>query len=267
MPLPLKTGWDWGRSANHTRTPQPHMGFYWNMPADAPCAFSSDKGYRSFKRGEMAPHRIIALDDNQVRGIATELRDSHGHEAQTLVRPKTWEDMYQSFDAVDLWFKGSWNLWRVLHLLCDENDGLMTTSDSEMDPEMDSDMDQAARDEIEGWAYNWCTHETNRFTLSTWDQTSDILRLLSPADSQDIHGCNSQVLNVLRAALEYWHDKYKESPHPQEDGKGGDFDRSSDMPEVSLTTTTQDGRQQSAFHALPLLSPHLTDHRFLDLVD
>ncbi len=255
MPLPSKTGWDWGRSANHLRTPQPHMGFYWNMPADAPCAFSSDKAFRSFKRGEMAPHRIVALDDNQVRDIATELRASHGHEAQTLVRPKTWEDMYQSFDAVDLWWKGSWNLWRVLHLLCDENDSLMKTSDSGM----------AIYDEIEGWAYNWCTHETNRITLGTWDQSSDILQLLSPTDSQDIRGCNSWVLDVLRAALEYWHDKYKWSPHPQEHGKAGGFARSSDMPEASLAITTPDGKQQSAFHTPS--SPHFTYHPFLYLVD
>ncbi len=259
MPLPSKTGWDWGRSANYKRTPQPHMGFYWNMPADAACAFSSNKKYRSFERGEIAPHRVVTLNDNQVHDIATALRASHGHKAQTLVRPQTWEDMYQFFDAVDLRMKGPWNLWRVLHLLCDENDGLMTTSDAETG----SDMDPAARDEIEGWAYNWCTHETNRITLGTWDQTSDILQLLSSADSQDIHGCDAQVLDALRDALQYWHDKYKETPHPQDDGNAVNVDRSGDMPEVSLAITTQDGKHSLHLHSLFSRLTSYTTHSYI----
>ncbi|KAG7291827.1 hypothetical protein NEMBOFW57_001848 [Staphylotrichum longicolle] len=215
-------------SANGWRIPQPQMGFYWNLPADAPSAFSKKREQRSISRGLAPKHRAIAWNDARVHAAATTLRAEHGDTVKTLVRPQRWEDLYQFFDTVDLWFEGSWNLWRVLHLLCDEND-VAAQRDS---------LDSAILDEVERWAYKWCTHKTNRLKLATWDQKSDILSVLSESDSSNVAGCRKEALDMLRGALKYWHGHYK-IPVPEQDGSKADAQQLDRLPENSPTAPKQ----------------------------
>lgn len=239
MPLPSSIGWDWGMSANGWRIPQPQMGFYWNLPADAPCAFSKKREQRSISRGLAPKHRAIAWNDARVHAAAAALRAEHSDTVKTLVRPKRWEDIYQFFDTVDLWFEGSWNLWRVLHLLCDENDVAAQRVS----------LDSAILDEVESWAYKWCTHKTNRLKLATWDQKSDILSVLSESDSRNVAGCRKEALDMLRDALKYWHGQYK-IPVPEQDGSKADAQQLDRLPENSPTAPKPIGTS----HVLPSLS-------------
>lgn len=232
MPLPSKFGWNWGITANHIRIPQPQMGFYWNMPADATCLFSINdqvREKRSYRPGGIPSRRSYAWKDHHIRSMATTLRSHYGNKTKTIVRPKVWDDLYQYFDAVDLWAKGAWNLWRVLQLICDENEA----------PPPQSHSDAAARDEIEEWAYNWCTHEQNRIRLVGWDQRSDILHVLSPADSQDLDGCGPEVLTILHGALMHWHQMYK-IPSQQRDGNAASGEGSGNQD--SWPAQTLDGK-------------------------
>jgi len=230
MPRPSSIGWDWGMSANGWRIPQPQMGFYWNLPADAPCAFSKNKDQRCLSRGLAPKHRAVAWSDVRVRTMATTLRAEHGDKVKTLVRPERWEDLYRSFDTVDLWSEGSWNLWRVLQLLCDENDAAAQSHA----------LDCAVCDEVENWAYSWCTHKTNRLKLATWDQKSDILSVLSPSDSKNVSDCPKEALNMLRDALKYWHNQYK-IPSPTQDGNMANAKPLDGLAENSSVTMKQDG--------------------------
>ncbi|KAK3310900.1 uncharacterized protein B0T15DRAFT_547824 [Chaetomium strumarium] len=213
LPEPSKTGWAWGVAANNIRVPQPFMGFYWNMPDDAPCIFSAaDQGRdkRKFQRG-CVPHRAaIAWDGNRFRAAALTLREKHGSIAQTLTRPRTWEDLYQWFDAYDIWWMGAWNLWLLLHLVCDENEGVSN-------PCSRSGRHQTnMADVVNDWAYKWCTHKSNLVKLHNWDPKGegDILDVLGPGDRENIHGCEAKALDVLRGALHHWRQQYT-PPAPQ----------------------------------------------------
>ncbi|KAL2158401.1 hypothetical protein VTH06DRAFT_4449 [Thermothelomyces fergusii] len=203
VPLPhqSKVGWIWGFARNDVVIPQPFMGFYWNMPQDAPCILSLPKAQRCFRRGEVSyGRRSAAWNDDDVRNMVAALRLQRGPKMNTLVRPRTWEDMYQYFDAVDLWTMGAWNLWRVVHLACDENE----EGAGEPDPSR-----SAALAAVDDWAYNWCTHEEHRSRLRAWDERSDILCVLSPAEVNDVLCCGIPELSVLRDVLVYWSRFYK----------------------------------------------------------
>ncbi|KAL2169701.1 hypothetical protein VTG60DRAFT_5754 [Thermothelomyces hinnuleus] len=212
LPHQSKVGWIWGLARNDIAIPQPLMGFYWNMPQDAPCILSLPKARRCFKRGEV-PHgrRSVAWDDDYVCDTVAALRVRRGPKMNTLVRPRTWEDMYQYFDAVDLWTMGAWNLWRVVHFACDENEG---------GPGEPSPSKSAAFEVVDEWAYDWCTHEEHRARLSAWDERSDILCVLSPAEINDVSCCDIQELSVLRGALRYWSRFYKNQSRQEDNGQG-----------------------------------------------
>jgi hypothetical protein len=182
------------------------MGFYWNLPADAPCLFSSEKAKRCLDPLAPRPRRGLAWTDGQVRDRAADLRARYGPTPQTLRRPRTWEDLYRYFDAVDLWDSGAWNLWRVIHFMCDEDELSTARAHS----------DAAVFNEVDDWAYDWCTHYENRRRLSRWDQRSDILDVLSQVDADNVRGCSPEALNILRGALKHWYGEYKQSP-PEQD--------------------------------------------------
>jgi hypothetical protein len=206
LPLPSGTGWEWGVTADFVEIPQPRMGFYWNLPAEAPCMFSSKKAKRCLDRLATHPRRRLAWSDSLVRDRAAALRAKYGSMTQTLLRPTTWEDLYRYFDTVDLWVLGAWNLWRVAHFLCDENEASIARAHS----------DSAVFNEVDDWAYDWCTHYENRMRLSSWDPSLDILRVLSPVDAEKVRGCSPEALNILRGALKYWYYKYKSWPSEQD---------------------------------------------------
>jgi hypothetical protein len=233
MPLPSKIAWDWGITANYIRIPQPRMGFYWNMPADATCLFSINEDVpekRRYKRGIVPSRPSDAWNDHDVRSMAAILRSLHGDKTKTMVRPKVWDDLYHFFDVVDLWTKGAWNLWRALQLICDENEG----------PPSQPRLDDTAIGEVEEWAYAWCTHEQNRTRLGWWDQRSDILHVLSPADSKDLDGCGPEVLAVLRSALLHWHRIYR-IPSQQRDGHAASGELVGNQDPLPSEAQTQDG--------------------------
>ncbi|KAK4236780.1 hypothetical protein C8A03DRAFT_16604, partial [Achaetomium macrosporum] len=215
LPQPSKTGWAWGVTANNIRVPQPFMGFYWNMPDDAPCIFSAgDQGKqkRRFQRGSVPPRPVIAWDGYRLRAAAATLRAKHGTKVQTVTRPTKWEDLYKWFDAYDIWWMGAWNLWQLLHLVCDENEDRPT-------PFARFGWQRSTVfDEVADWAYRWCTHRSNRLKLRSCDPRGDILDVLGSEDRENIHGCGAKALDVLRGALHYWRQQYK-PPAPRRDSQ------------------------------------------------
>ncbi|KAK4042492.1 hypothetical protein C8A01DRAFT_13926 [Parachaetomium inaequale] len=248
MPRQSKVPWYWGLTRDHIRVPQPAMGLYFNIPEDAPCKLSLSKHRRAFSYA--SSRRNFAWDDDRVRAMVSTLRAKHGPRMDTLVRPKTWEDMYQYFDAVDLWVAGAWNLWRAVHHACDENEG----------PVAQSPPDPAVFDEIDQWTYDWCTHEQNRNRLGAWDQRSDILCVLSPTDSQDISDCDVAALTILRGALKHWYRQYN-GQSPQQDGQAAGAVAMSSIGDArnSLPARAQDGTYQSEL--LLSSSPRFSTHQ------
>ncbi|KAL1836207.1 hypothetical protein VTJ49DRAFT_5447 [Mycothermus thermophilus] len=204
-PLPAKSAiaWQFGTAANQLQMPQPNMVFYWDMPADAPCVLSlhgSVTAPRTYGRLDVPPRRHLLWPDDQVRAASTVIRCLHGEETKSIVRPRIWEDLYQYFDAVDLWTRGAWNLWRVLHLMCDENEAKPPPSH----------LDPWYAYEVMGWACNWCTNPENREKLRAWNRKSDILTLMSAEDRKNLKEAPSQALAILRFQLSKSYDEFKE---------------------------------------------------------
>ncbi|GAB1311669.1 hypothetical protein MFIFM68171_01879 [Madurella fahalii] len=195
--LPPRAGCRWGFDTYGRPIPMPNIGFYTSVPADAECILSLNAEVPA-KRS--LGHRLQIQDrpaelwlDWDVEKAARDFRAEYPREVANIVRPTLWEDLYRYFDAHDLWFKGAWNLWHVIQCLCDENEGIR----KQIDPH---DLN-----EIDGWAWRWCTHRENRDRLSTWDQQSDILDLLTQENRNELCGCGSETLDILRRALCYWY--------------------------------------------------------------
>ncbi|KAL2269045.1 hypothetical protein VTJ83DRAFT_3891 [Remersonia thermophila] len=216
-PLPAKSAiaWQFGMAANRKRMPQPNMVFYWRMPADAPCVLSlhgSVTAPRTYSRLDVPPRRHFAWHDDHLRATSTILRRLHGDKTRSMVRPRIWEDLYRYFDAVDLWTRGAWNLWRLIHLMCDEN--------AASPPPFHLDPDYTY--EVMSWAYAWCTDPENRSKLRAWNRKSDILTLMSAKDRENLAGSPVQALAILRFELSKRYDEVKEKDSSPVDFLGKD---------------------------------------------
>lgn len=201
LPQESATSWVWGLTVQKVKVPQPRMGFYWNMPDNAACVFSLNDKVREprrYERGTVPSRPRESWSYDSIRASAAALRKKYPADVRGITRPRTWEDLYQWFDSHDLWRYGAWNLWNVLHLLRDEVE--MRLGNVPLTP--------AVFREIDAWAYEWCTHAQNRLKLGAWDQTGDVLDVLSPADHNDIRDCNDAARSVLRGAFHYWYDQF-----------------------------------------------------------
>ncbi len=218
VPLPAasKVGWEWGAPDNRKQIqiPKPHMGFYRTMPSTSLCLLSAPNSQRTFTHCDPPPRPCMTWDDSQVQTMVGSMRKRREsldprHE---MIRPCVWEDLYHYFHAVDLWRMGAWNLWRVVHRLVDEVEGVISSPP----------LSQKELKEIEEWVWRWCTHEKNRERLGRWNEMADVISVLSPRDIKNVRWCEWQVLEVLRGELKYWFPLYKTpdaEPEPESKGK------------------------------------------------
>ena len=104
----------------------PSIGMYVNMPTTARCVLSLGTAVREPRwLHHPLPERnyeTTCWDDDKIWLYAFEYRFHYPREARRVVRPKKWEDLWEYFDCHDLWHTGAWNLWNLLHNLCDMND-------------------------------------------------------------------------------------------------------------------------------------------------
>lgn len=192
-----QVGWGWGQDADKVRMPMPAMSFYMKPPKDIACILSPCAEPRNFPRNGIPLRSIRRLANAEIQKLVATLRERHGSLLSSVVRPTIWEDLYHYFDIIDLWYAGAWNLWRALHLICDQND----PSES-----YEYVAENKVR-EIDDWVYSWCTHEENRVSLGQWDGTSDVLSVLSWESLGEITDCTAEELVVVRGSLKYWYDQ------------------------------------------------------------
>ncbi|KAK4219069.1 hypothetical protein QBC37DRAFT_167576 [Rhypophila decipiens] len=181
----------WNRNL---RCLQPVMGFYTKMPDDAKCIFSRQK--RAMKH--ILPRRTVGLwGQEKIQAQADTIRASYPNEAKSVVDPKKWEDLWEYFDAHDLYFAGSWNLRRVIELLFEEN--------------AIDNYDRDMFDAITDWAYTWLALAQNRQKLSQWDTQIDILSIFNAEDWEKVRTTEPVVMSILRRSLKYWYDYFCEN--------------------------------------------------------
>ncbi|KAK0717143.1 hypothetical protein B0T26DRAFT_282846 [Lasiosphaeria miniovina] len=220
------------------------MGFYTKMPADAQCIFtiSAHVPVKRWMKHPFKQREIRDWDENQVQIKANLIRKFHPEHLMEKVAPvEKWEQMYDYFDAADIWSHGAVNLWLAIDYLYHENKSIEEAKGKgkeiakgnvaeaygqQVGDTMDINPPQLANENPEGfmiaddWAYKWLTHADNRQKLSTWDQKRDILSIFTANDWNNVAPCSYEYLDVLRRILIHWHPFYF-APSPVKDSKEG----------------------------------------------
>lgn len=150
----------------------PHVGFYRNPPPDAKCRWSTNYGEREphgFNKSMLTmPERDLWLwNDNKLKTVADQYKQKFWKDLKSLVRPNTFLDLYDYFDAGTLWYAGAYNLWNLMNML--------VTEAHQRWPVV---LDQWKID-IEAWVrgllYEWDGFEYNQNALTKWDMRGDPL--------------------------------------------------------------------------------------------
>lgn len=108
------------------KTIDPALDFYLNPPPNSTCRWSTDHGrlppnhivpndYGSENR--MPPRELIDWNDDTVQSKVDQYRNQYWEELKVLVRPNTFEDLYELFDSSTLWHNGAYNLWKLVNAL------------------------------------------------------------------------------------------------------------------------------------------------------
>lgn len=116
-------------------------------------------------------------------------------EVRTMERPTEWADMYNFFDAHDLWMHGAWNLWIVVQSLFEK-------------------AEEERRQIVSDWVWAWLATSANRNKLSRWQPGLDVLDVLGTGDWLEggVLECSAHVQGLLRRELTKWHQDVCSSP-------------------------------------------------------
>jgi hypothetical protein len=177
------------KTSNNKTVPAPMVSFYTNIPENARCIFSINQRNPGRRRMNhvLPPRSITQWSAEQIEEKVDNIRTNYPADVKHVRPPHSWDDLYQYFDAYDLWFMGAWNLWSVIHRLAQKTD----------------DERKIACD----WAQSWLTWDANREKLSTWTPHSDILTQMSASDWVEggLAQCTNAVLDMVREELARWH--------------------------------------------------------------
>ncbi|KAK3488874.1 uncharacterized protein B0T23DRAFT_406162 [Neurospora hispaniola] len=130
----------------------------------------------------------ITEKPKKIQEVAAEIRSLQPDDVEGMANPCYWEDLHQYFHPIDLWYKGASNLLEVVFRLLKENQICM-------------------------WVESWLTWEQNRYRLSCWDTTKDIMSVFGPSDWDNIyaHGVTfpKDCVVFFCDQLKYWYHYYR----------------------------------------------------------
>ncbi|CRK39216.1 hypothetical protein BN1723_004501 [Verticillium longisporum] len=176
---------------------------------DLKAIFSTKNGQLQPRRLEhVLPRRELKLwDAEKIQNTANSVRKKFWANMRTMPEPKAWADLYDYFDAHDIYHEGALNLWNLICQLWQENQNLLT------------DLYRTMSCEISIWADEWLEQPGHKEALLAWDaeETIDILNILSSEEMKDLRGVNAVDLVLARATLVHCRDQLKkiESSLPQ----------------------------------------------------
>ena len=173
------------------------IGFYTQPPPYAPAIFSTDNGQKPFRSVEhILPRRRIHLwskDEIQVHCNST--RKTYWNHMKQMKEPFSWTDLWNYYDAQDLYQYGATNLWNVIRTLCDENRIIY------------SDVARESANHIGQWVDEWLktpTNEnpTNEMKLRNWSEKDGfIVYILSKEDRNNMGDIPDDMIPVVSSAL------------------------------------------------------------------
>ncbi|RDA91159.1 hypothetical protein CP533_4822 [Ophiocordyceps camponoti-saundersi (nom. inval.)] len=169
--------------------------FYTHPPPNAIGKFSTMYGeLKEFGIvGELLPERRVHLwNYDEIQSVCKSLRQVFWGEMKNLRRPTRWDDLWEYFDAVDLYHYGVLNIWNVMNTLFDETRIVTSTWSAEMAAEIGHFTDE------------WVKDEENQEKLKAWDEMKGpVLCCLTSDDWTKIRNLQDGEIAVLKSALEY----------------------------------------------------------------
>lgn len=120
------TTWAYVVGNDGVKTIEPALAFYLNPPPNSRCRWSTDDGClppnhivfnQNVSENGMPPRELVDWNDDGVQSKVEQYRDRYWEELKFLVRPNTFEDLYDLFDSSTLWNNGAYNLWKLVNAL------------------------------------------------------------------------------------------------------------------------------------------------------
>lgn len=172
-------------------TENPKVRLYMYLPPGSKCAFSQHAREPALKHPLPDRDTPPIWSPQKIREVAADIRSRHYDAVRGMTMPRYWEDLYQYFHPIDMWYNGAPNLQWVVFQLLEEN-------------------------EVCGWVEDWLNLEHNRYKLSLWDMNKDILSVFDSSDWSDVYDYGYTLLEdrfvFLRGELEYWFHFHRNSP-------------------------------------------------------
>lgn len=168
------------------------VGFYTSPPPDARAVFSTSDGTRSFRHlDHLLPQRRIHLwNGHEIQSICNSIRRVFWKNMRDMRQPSCWDDMWNHFDAQDLYHYGVLNLWNIINHLVDENRIIY------------EDVAKERAIHIGRWADDWASRPDNKRILTDWDASQGpLLQFLSPQDWKELGDIQDEVAPLIANAL------------------------------------------------------------------
>lgn len=170
------------------------VGFYTQPRPHASAIFSTQNGQRSFRKMQhLLPQRRIHLwSRDEIQSVCNSLRKLYWNHMKSMRQPFCWDNLWEYFDAFDLYHYGALNLWNVVNQLFDENKTIY------------ADIIKEFAVHIGHWADDWLRHKHNKTKLLSWSEVQGpLLRILSSEDWTDIGDVPDDAVPMLANALKH----------------------------------------------------------------
>ncbi|RSM17635.1 hypothetical protein CDV31_003560 [Fusarium ambrosium] len=170
------------------------VGFYTQPRPQASAIFSTQNGQRPFRQMQhLLPQRRIHLwSRDEIQSVCNSLRKLYWNHMKGMQQPFCWDNLWEYFDAFDLYHYGALNLWNVVNQLFDENKTIY------------ADVIKEFAVHIGRWADEWLRSKDNKTKLLSWHEIQGpLLRILSPEDWTDIGDVPDDAVPMLANALKH----------------------------------------------------------------
>lgn len=189
----------------------PHMKLnpplaFFNVPARRPSTFSTKFGAIPKRQLPLPPSPAIVRSDinAEIRRKATSLREEFPEIVRGISKPPTsWYDLYDYFDAVDLWYEGAPFLFYVLNHISNENVIL------------NRELEESKHAEIRNWAKLWVDANVKR--VLSIPSAQDLISIFDKSEQESIEGLEKHQLILLRNALNVYRKEYEHLLAPVEE--------------------------------------------------
>ena len=183
----------------------PPESFYRNSPTDPPATFSTRCGKIPVRQlPDPAPPVVIRSNvDGDIRSMATSLRQDFPAIVREIKKPTSWYNLYNYFDAVDLWYQGASFLFYVLNHISNENIVL------------NHELEESKHQEISNWAKLWV--EANVKRILSIPPGQDLISTFDESEMESIRGLEPRQKTILRQELNNHRKGYEQLLVPVED--------------------------------------------------